>query len=113
MMPAGAARTATNGDTMVITWDLNHEGYAGEDSRIHYKEGAVYDYVITGFTPDGTSVQIDAGSYTTRRTRKTASHMTRLPGIIRMWQSASAGTVKERKGNDDGISVNQPQQSIS
>ena len=66
-----AGRDGTDGDpnedTMVITWDLNHEGYAGEDNRIHYKEGAVYDYVITGFTPDGTSVQIDAGSYTTKK----------------------------------------------
>ena len=66
-----AGRDGTDGDpnedTMVITWDLNHEGYAGEDNRIHYKEGAVYDYVITGFTPDGTAVQIDAGSHITNR----------------------------------------------
>ena len=54
-------------NTMVITWDLNHEDMRKEQTGFIIREGAVYDYVITGFTPDGTSVQIDAGSYTTKK----------------------------------------------
>lgn len=52
-------------DSVTITWDLNKAGYEGSDGSTNYKKGAVYDYVLTGYTSDGTAVQIDAGTYIT------------------------------------------------
>ena len=52
-------------DTMVITWDLEKDGYENDNNEYNYTPGAVYDYVITGYTADDTAVQIEAGVYTT------------------------------------------------
>ena len=52
-------------DTMVITWDLDKAGYENEKGESNYTRGAVYDYVVTGYTADDTAVQIEAGVYTT------------------------------------------------
>lgn len=53
-----------NEDTMVITWDLKKTGYQNSGTY-NYKKGAVYDYVITGYTSDEKAVQIMNGTYVT------------------------------------------------
>lgn len=57
-------------DDMEITWDLAKQGYENEDGAYNYEDGAVYDYIITGYTADGTEAQIDAGQYTTSQDKQ-------------------------------------------
>ncbi len=54
-----------NEDSLVITWDLNKDGYENTSGGRNYENGAVYDYVIVGYTADGTAVQLDKGVYVT------------------------------------------------
>ena len=54
-----------NEDLLKITWDLEKQGYENEDGSYNYQKGAVYDYLLTGYTADGTAVQAGSGTYVT------------------------------------------------
>ncbi|MDD7209234.1 MAG: hypothetical protein PUH29_04155 [Lachnospiraceae bacterium] len=57
-----------NKDDLMISWDLNNSFYLSEGkTAVNYKEGAVYDYIVTGTTEDGVSVLVDSGTYTTKK----------------------------------------------
>ncbi|MCD2492420.1 discoidin domain-containing protein [Lacrimispora sp. NSJ-141] len=54
-----------NEDFLVLTWDLDKDGYENTSGGRNYESGAVYDYVIVGYTADGIAVQLDKGVYVT------------------------------------------------
>ncbi|MDD3403020.1 MAG: hypothetical protein PHQ72_06655 [Hespellia sp.] len=86
-----------NADTLVITWDQNNTHYKAEDATTNqYKDGAVYDYTVTGKTADGTPVQLDAGTYTT-----SAADSNRLTYDTREWNYTTVTVSVTRRGTEN------------
>ncbi|MDD2979636.1 MAG: prepilin-type N-terminal cleavage/methylation domain-containing protein [Hespellia sp.] len=86
-----------NADTLVITWDQNNSHYKAEGATsTNYKIGAIYDYVVTGKTADGTSVQLDAGTYTT-----SADAQNKLTYDTREWNYTTIVVSITRRGEEN------------